>query len=373
VIAFSELHRDPRVRRQIDALRQTHQVLAAGLSDPEIPGVAFIPCTRFPRTLATKISEAVELALHQYERHYWSLPHVVDLQGKLVAVEFDLIVANDIEALPLALRAAGTRPIVIDAHEYAPREREDKLVWRLTRQGLAQHICSRYLKRASAMLTVCEGLAQEYRRNFGVDPVVVPNAAPSHPLSPSPTRDDTLRMIHHGVAVPSRGLEQMIEVMRYVDARFHLDLMLLPQSQPYLDLLSTLANRVPRTRILPPAPMHDLVRIGNGYDLGLYLLQPTNFNNLHALPNKFFEFIQSRLAVAIGPSPEMARIVKEYECGVVARDFSPASMAKALCELTTEGVDRMKHGSHAAAQVLNAERNADSIRSVVNAVLSGRR
>ena len=56
--------------------------------------------------------------------------------------------------------------------------------------------------------------------------------------------------------------------------------------------------------------MHELPRMANDYDVGLYLLPPTNFNQRYALPNKFFEFIQGRLAIAIGPSPEMAKLVE---------------------------------------------------------------
>jgi hypothetical protein len=37
----------------------------------------------------------------------------------------------------------------------------------------------------------------------------------------------------------------------------------------------------------------------------------------------FVEFIQARLAVAVDPSPEMARLVQRYGCGVVAPDFPP--------------------------------------------------
>ena len=37
-----------------------------------------------------------------------------------------------------------------------------------------------------------------------------------------------------------------------------------------------------------------IVRTINQFDLGVYLLPPVNFNSAHALPNKFFEFIQAR-------------------------------------------------------------------------------
>ena len=55
--------------------------------------------------------------------------------------------------------------------------------------------------------------------------------------------------------------------------------------------------------------MHEIVDTIAEYDIGLFILSPINFNYYHALPNKLFEFIQARLAIAVSPSPEMARIV----------------------------------------------------------------
>jgi glycosyltransferase involved in cell wall biosynthesis len=88
-----------------------------------------------------------------------------------------------------------------------------------------------------------------------------------------------------------------------------------------------------------------------------------------ALPNKFFEYIQARLAIAIGPSPEMARIVQEFGCGVVAEDFSPASLAHALNQLSSADIDRMKAGSDRAARAYTAETNAEKLREIVASVL----
>jgi hypothetical protein len=58
------------------------------------------------------------------------------------------------------------------------------------------------------------------------------------------------------------------------------------------------------------------------------------FNLKYILPNKFFEFIQARLAVAIGPSVEMKRLVKEWDCGIVAANFEAKSMAAEINRLT---------------------------------------
>ena len=101
--------------------------------------------------------------------------------------------------------------------------------------------------------------------------------------------------------------------------------------------------------------MPEICRRLNQYDVGIYLLPPVNFNHEHALPNKFFEFIQARLAVAIGPSPEMARIVNEYSLGVIAASFEPKALAAALDQLTDESIRAYKLAAGRAARELNYE------------------
>ena len=369
VISFTDLKRDPRVHRQIEALRTHHSVVAAGTGDSELPDVHFAGCERSNRTPMRKLWEGAELLLRRYESHYWGMGHVQELQRKLEGIPFDVAIANDLEALPLALSLAGRRPVILDAHEYAPREVEDRLVWRVFKQGYAQYLCEKYLQRAARIMTVADSIAEEYRCVFGVKPIVIHNAAASHALVPRPTPMRPLRMIHHGHAMPTRQIEKMIDVVQGLDDRFELDLMLVPTFPGYLEKLKAKAGTDRRIRFIPPVPMQELVPFSNAYDIGLYLLPPSSFNNLHALPNKFFEFLQARLAVAIGPSPEMARIVREFGCGVVADDFAPASLARALNQLSPTDIDRMKAGSDRAARVHTAENNAEKLRQVVASML----
>jgi hypothetical protein len=75
-----------------------------------------------------------------------------------------------------------------------------------------------------------------------------------------------------------------------------------------------------------------------------------------ALPNKFFEFVQARLAVAIGPSPEMARLVRQYGFGVVSDSFDARELATRIAALTPKDIERLKHRSDSASAELNASR-----------------
>ncbi|MGI8574484.1 MAG: hypothetical protein ACR2MA_03900, partial [Egibacteraceae bacterium] len=235
---------------------------------------------------------------------------------------------------------------------------EDRRLWRTVMQPYMTALTRRYVPRVAAMTTVAPALAEAYRELTGVEATVVTNAPEYHDLRPR-APDGQIRLLHHGVANRSRSLERTIELMKHLDDRFTLDLVLVEHEPRYLRRLRRLAAPDPRIRFLDPVPLRDIVRFANGYDVGVFLLPPRNFNYAHALPNKLFEFIQARLAVAIGPSPEMARVVREWECGVVAADFAAMSLAQKLSALDPNAITGYKQRSHAAAAALNAETNTE--------------
>ena len=116
-----------------------------------------------------------------------------------------------------------------------------------------------------------------------------------------------------------------------------------------------------RVSFIDPVGTHEISKKINEYDIGIYILPPLNFNNINALPNKFFEFIQGRLAVAIGPMPAMAEIVKRYSLGVVAQDYTSRSLATAIKNLSRENIYKCKKNAEAAAMELSEEKNKQTL------------
>jgi glycosyltransferase involved in cell wall biosynthesis len=367
VLSRSDMKRDPRVHRQLAALASRYRVTALGLGDPEMDGVSFHAMAG-KSSLPARLVSPILLASRSYEAYYWSRGFVRRAMKALADHHFDVIIANDLPCLPLAIAlGAGRSRVIFDAHEYSPREFEDQFRWRLLYQGLAQSLCERYLRHIDGMMTVCQGISDEYRRVYGVPSVVVTNAPRYHDLEPKPVGCVVFRMLHHGGAMPERRLDDMIETMRYLDDRFRLDFMLTvaPGRYGYLRRLQKLARGDPRIRFIPPVPMPMICHTCNEYDIGLFLLRPLNFNYEQTLPNKLFEFIQGRVAVAIGPSPEMGKLVRNYDCGIVADDFTPRALARALSALTKKKIEYYKLRSHEAARELSAERNAGLIIDLV--------
>lgn len=387
VVSFSELARDPRVRRQIRFLSEAYRVIAVGYSDPGVNGVEFRPIraemagakTRRlpppfnalrtalygrPMRYLRALLKTAELRSGLYERIYWRDPRVVRCGDALMDIDAQVFVSNDIDTLPVVLRAARGAPVLYDAHEYASREYEESLRWRFMWQGYFRYLCRRYVPRASRVTVVCEPFVREFDREFGVRSVVLTNATAYQALEPRPCGPGRIRLIYHGGAAPSRRLDNLVETMKLLDDRFSLDLMLVGDPG-YVDSLRRRACGDPRIRVIPPVAMTEIVRFANEYDIGVHLLPAISFNNTHALPNKFFEYIQSRLALAIGPSPEMARYVRQYGCGVVAPEFTAASMAEALRRLSPAQVTEMKYRSHVAAGELTEERNREVFMGIV--------
>ena len=102
-------------------------------------------------------------------------------------------------------------------------------------------------------------------------------------------------------------------------------------------------------------PFEEIVSKTNTYDIGIFLLPPLNYNYSIALPNKLYEFIQGRVAIAIGPSPEMARVVSQFDLGIISKDFSATSLANEIKSCSAEKLFQFKQNAHKAAKAVSAE------------------
>jgi hypothetical protein len=364
---------DARLDRQIGFLLDRYEVVTAGLAHSRYEELELIDLS--PPSQARRVGELARrgrslarLLARRYHSAYWSHPVNTRALARLAGHGADVIFAMDVSALPLACEIAGASPVILDAYEYAPEEQSELLWWRLIMRPYTDYLLRAYLPRVAAMTTVGEGVAERYESVYGVRPVVVTNAPASADLSPTPV-GDPIRLVHHGMADPKRSQELMIEAIDLLGAGFTLDLMLVPGDRRYLARLREMAAERPGVRVIEPVGPRDIARRLNGYDVGVHLLPTRCLNHELALPNKLFDFIQARLAVAIGPSPEMARVVRAHDCGVVAEDHSPASFARALRGLTPDRIAALKLGSHRAARELTAERNRDVVLEMVWGVL----
>ena len=369
VLSFTDHYTDPRVFRQIEALHKDFYVITAGTSTGTHQKTEHVQLTKERHTFVEKVTMAIKLKARFYETTYWGQQVVKMALKKLDTVEVDAIVANDLETLPLALKLARDKKIKLyfDAHEYSPKEFDGNFMFDYFLADYHHYLCKTYLPSVDVMTTVCQGIADEYKKVYGVNCSVLTNTPEYADLTPQEANSKHIKIIHHGGINASRKIENMIQLVgEKLDKRFQMDLMLVNNDSALMSSLQAWVDKYPNVRIVDPVPMRDIAQVINKYDIGLYLLPSESFNNNLVLPNKIFEFIQGRLAVAIWPSIEMKRIVDECQLGLVADDSTIDAMAEILNNLTVEDLNRFKQNSHKAAAIYNAENNAEQLKLILS-------
>ncbi|WP_222704359.1 glycosyltransferase family protein [Flaviflexus massiliensis] len=357
IISYSPIVSDARVFKQVRLFSDRYDITTCGYG-PAPEGV--VRHIQIPDELIYWRKDRKLLMARQYksvvkrqEVNSFVLPQLLDKK-------FDVILVDDLDPVPVALKLIPNGGVHVDLHEYSPGQKQDDLKWRAFVAPYVSWVVRNYVTKADSVTTVCEGIANEYREQFGVEASVVVNATALHDLQPQ-APSEPLRLVHSGACLRNRNLHVMIDAMEKVESdQFTLDFYLTPNDPGYLEELKQRASQVKGVTITDPVPMEELVPRLNEYDIGVFLLPPVNFNYKFALPNKFFDFVQSRLGIVIGPSPEMERLVHRYDLGAVTEEFTAESLAQTLSTITKQDVEKWKINSDRATAELSAERQSEA-------------
>lgn len=371
ILSFEDISVDPRVMKQVRLLAPQYEVTTCGPGPQPHPDVVHVELdteTVRPRGRVGHLLDDVAREIEWFAWTYRRGELVQQVKERLHGRTFDAAIANDAGTVGVANSIVGARRVHADLHEFfpglpapdSPSGRRQVRYWSwLTRAHAAK---------ARSSTTVGAEIAKRYRE-FGLTPRVVTNATPHQILDVTPT-SRPVRIVHSGNPFRDRGLAETMRAVASAKADVTIDLYLTHNGtadRAYLmELAESLGSRV---TIHEPVPQVQLVETLSKYDVGIFVLPMTSENYALALPNKFFDFVQARLALVVGPSIEMARIVRERSLGIVTETFDRTAIESALESLTPEMVDEFKAASAAAADDLSAETQvavwAEAIRSIV--------
>lgn len=375
VLAVTPFMTEPRGVKQVQELRKHHNVTTAGIGPspfPDLPHIEFRTLKELQGGKVWRIKNALRQLLRLHRGTLRAHPLTNEALAKLKGTKWDIVVSNDLLGVPIANRVNSKYGVIADLHEYAPRQGENRFLWRLLIAPFFDWILRKEVApKISASTCVGQGIIDEYERVYGFRGDLAINATPWHDLEPEPVHEP-IRLVHSGLPAPARKLEVMIDAVLATKTDVTLDLYLMQNNQAYLNELKERAGGDPRIVFRDPVPYTELVPTLHGYDVGLSLIAPTTFNLKWCLPNKFFDFVQARLGVIIGPSPEMARFIDDYGFGATADDFTAEALTRVLDDLTPEGVAAWKQASHDCADELSGERQAVVWSRVVDRVVAER-
>lgn len=355
ILSPAPLARSPRARKQVVALRDSHDLVTASRGDSPFPEIEHIrlPDVEQRWGFLGRLLYLAALVLHLYPLITRLSAQDETIRRRLGDRLWDLIIAHDVQTAAVAEQLTSQR-LMVDLHEYAPRQNEHSRAWRILIAPYFRWVIRGPVRRADATTTVSQGIVDEYRSEFGLDPTLIINATPYQDLVPTSVHRP-LRLVHSGVAAPHRHLEILVDAVRQSRADITLDLYLVDSDGAYGTSLRDRAGGDHRISLRPAVPYEALIETLSQHDVGVHVLPPISFNHRHALPNKLFDYVQARLGVIVGPSPEMASVVSGEGLGVVTSDFTSEALRDAIDALTPEQATVFKAAAARSARGLSSE------------------
>ncbi len=296
---------------------------------------------------------------------------------RLLFSRYEICVACDLDTLIPCYIVSGLfrRKLIYDSHEYFTGQYS--LEDRHFRHFLWKSAERLTVPRVKFMITVSDSIANLYRYEYGVDPVVVRNVAsdvshlePRHRSDLGAT-DNELLLVCQGSGInPGRGGEELIGAMAMTSGVR----LLFIGSGDAMDHLHRIAAESPardRINFLPRMPWEEMMRYTMCCDAGISADTDTCINQRYSLPNKLFDYIAAGIPAVVSPLPEIVALVKHYGCGTVLEEVTPEAIAREIQRLADNPVllHALRDKARAARRELTWEKEKlleqELIRSVI--------
>jgi glycosyltransferase involved in cell wall biosynthesis len=195
------------------------------------------------------------------------------------------------------------------------------------------------MKKAKAVVTVNDGIAQLIQNKFGRQAIVIRNAHDLR-LDREPLRclrqqlnlsADQFLLVSVGHAKPGMAIEEMFEALLTLPENVHLAF-LGNEYGPYVQIIQSKGLK-PRVHFVPPVKPDEVVPFIRSADGAVILYYSKSADYKYSLPNRFFQSIAAELPLLYPELPEIKRIADHYGVGLPIEPQSPESISASITEL----------------------------------------
>lgn len=251
----------------------------------------------------------------------------------LIFHKADLIVSIDLDTLVgcgLAKLFKKSK-LLFDSHEYFPESPEiNKKPWIKAIWRLAEKL---FIPIVDIGVTVCQPIADIYKRKYNKDFLVIRNAPLSEriaKLEHERKQNSKFTLLYQGAVNYGRALKQLIKAMEYID---NAELIIVGDGDIFNELKTLSIMQRDKITLTGKVPFEDLPCYTSQADLGIALLENIGLNNYYALPNRLFDALQAELPMLGIDFPEIKRFIKENNFGTTISSIEPQDIAYAINQI----------------------------------------
>lgn len=295
----TDLTYDQRMQRISSALAEKYEVLLVGRKK----------VNSLPLSVATYQQKRLNCWWQKGKLFY--VEYNIRLFFYLLFQPCDAICGIDLDTILPAFGVAKLRRKIwiYDSHEYFTEMEE--IVTRPSIQKIWQGIEKFVLPQTKYAYTVCESIADIYKKLYGVPFATVRNVAQKKALNSLPHQQEPLYFIYAGAVNEGRGLEEMIIAFQYIKAELWIcgEGDVLPQLKILVNSLN-LNEKVKFLGYVLPQKLHELTLKAYA---GFLLLQNKGKSYYYSLANKFFDYMHAGIPQITINFPEYRTINEKYQ------------------------------------------------------------
>ena len=268
--------------------------------------------------------------------------------------------AHDFTGLVMVALAGVRQPVVYDSHElFFDRAFRGLPGWIVSLLLLLRPLEKFLAHRSAGFIATSESHADRLVENLDMlRPVIVRNAVDLRRLGDKaadyPFVGERRVIVHSGSLLDGRHLPQLVEALRHLPDDTALVLM---GKGPLGTRLTEQAESLGvghRFAIVPPVHPDCVAPTLAQADIGVVTITSLSLSYHLSLPNKFFESIAAGLPLIVSGIPELARMVEQYDIGLVCDPSDPADIADKISTLLQpDNLARYRANVERARQELN--------------------
>lgn len=262
--------------------------------------------------------------------------------------KYNIVYCNDFDTFIVVylLKRKYDFKIIYDSHElWTERKGAKKTIVHRFINRIEYYLEKNIIRKCDAVITVSDGIAEELAKRYNIKkPYVIRNLDIVKKIPTKKERvllrdklsipRDALLIVYQGVLADERGIPELLSAMSELPQNIHLLLMgdFLSDKSRKLMMKN---NRVHYVGMIPSENLFGYTAIG---EIGIVPIRTKEFYSYSlAFPNKFSQYMNASLALALYKTRESERLIKKCKCGVLFEPESSNNIVRAIEELISSG------------------------------------
>jgi len=245
-----------------------------------------------------------------------------ELIQKTMEEQYDIYVAHDLPALPIAHFAAKkyNAKLVYDAHEFFLGQ----IALQGKRKKFFEYLEKKYIYDVDLMFTVNDDIANLFRERYGIDKItVIYNSIEKqnilkkdlHSILQIPKTKKII--LYQGGFLEDRNLEILVKTAKYLDENIVLVMLgysFLENKLKELARYNGVLNK--KVFFMKRVSQKELLNYTAGADFGIIPYPAIDLNTKYCTPNKMFEFVSAKVPIIVNKDlVTVVNILKKYNIG----------------------------------------------------------